>query len=142
MPMLVSKLVTIPRIGALPAMALLLWSLGTTAGCSSKKVVLGEQCPSPASGNATVQGDDLGLSVYGTTCAPCDDGDQAEYDSNGCPVFVTFESCGGDICMGTLLIKAPPTNGGVAADGGEDAGRDDAASDAGNHVGDEDDGGV
>jgi hypothetical protein len=100
------------------------------ASCSDDKLVLGEQCPSPFSGNASIAagdaGSDGGTPLYGTSCAPCD-GTGLELDSDGCPVFVTFESCGGDICIGHQLLRQPPD---------EDAGADEDAGEAREDAGD------
>jgi hypothetical protein len=105
-------------------LALTLWS------CSDDEVVVGEQCPSPYSGNASVEpgdaGSDAGARIYGTSCAPCADS-EVELDAKGCPVYVTFASCGGDICLGSQLIRQRPE---------EDAGADEDAGEAREDAGD------
>lgn len=93
------------------------------AACSNQKVVLGTQCPAPSNPRAQVRtGMDAGVStpIYGTSCAPCDSA-KPEYDASGCPIFVTFDSCGGDICIGnTRVVRLVPDAG--TADGGDDDG--------------------
>jgi hypothetical protein len=86
--------------------------------CSNKQVVVGEQCPGPYSGHATLAKNAGKASVFGTSCAPCK-ADSVRLDKNGCPIFVTFGSCGGDICVGDLRISPPPPNAGM---GEQDAG--------------------
>jgi hypothetical protein len=89
--------------------------------CSAKHFVVGEQCPSPLSGDAAIAGGDAGGNVlFGTSCArktgsPC--GGVTRLDKRGCPIFVTFDTCGGDICLGDQLIPRPD-----AGSTGEDAG--------------------
>jgi hypothetical protein len=117
---------------SIAASALACWCLGA---CSSEDVVVAEQCPSPLDSRATIdQGMDGGLDagsdagrplVYGTSCAPCE-GSKPRLDSRGCPIFVTFESCGGDICFGPALVTRPEVDAGTdpldAGDTPEDAG--------------------
>jgi hypothetical protein len=110
--------------------ALACWCFGA---CSSEDVVVAEQCPSPLDSRATIDpGMDAGLDagvalIYGTSCAPCVGGTQ-RLDSRGCPIFVTFESCGGDICFGPTLVTRPEIDAGTdpletdAGDTPEDAG--------------------
>ena len=121
-------------LGSIAASALACWCLGA---CSSEDVVVAEQCPSPRDSRATVDpgmdggaaaGSDAGLPlVYGTSCAPCD-GSEPRLDSRGCPIFVTFDSCGGDICLGSVLVTQPEADAGTdpldtdAGDAPEDAG--------------------
>jgi hypothetical protein len=97
-----------------------------TISCSDDKVTLGAQCPSPRSEDASVEGDaGAGPSaIYGTSCAPCIAG-RARVDARGCPMFVTFESCGGDICLGGQRVsRAADADAGSDGDAGaaEDAG--------------------
>ena len=120
--------------GHLGMRALALWAVLACCACSEERV-LGEQCPGPFSGNATIapyaDGGEPGLgTVFGTHCAPCDEG-EPELDADGCPVFVTFASCGGDICIGPRLIalddEPPSTDDG----GGDDAGAEPDEADGG-----------
>ncbi|MGD8860340.1 MAG: hypothetical protein PVI30_10020 [Myxococcales bacterium] len=99
-------------------------------GCS-EEVVLGEQCPSPVTGEATVDSlADGGVAppevFYGTSCAPCDS-DEVRLDEHGCPIYVTFATCGGDICVDGRLFqfRPPPLDGEAGVD--DDAGIDDDA---------------
>ena len=101
------------------------WALGCVAvlalalaAGSGDDVTLGWQWWSASSGKAT-------LAPGGTSCAPCET-DDVELDPSGCPVLVTWDSCGGDICIGRVLLQVPSADAG-ASDGG-DAG--DAAADA------------
>jgi hypothetical protein len=119
---------------SIAASALACWCFGA---CSSENVVVAEQCPSPFDSRATIApgmdggsdaGSDAGLPlVYGTSCAPCE-GSKPRLDSRGCPIFVTFESCGGDICFGPALVTRPDADAGAdsldtdAGDAAEDAG--------------------
>lgn len=91
----------------------LLW---VALGCGDE-ITLGGQCPNPATGKATVMGG--AAPIYGTSCAPCDR--PIELDARGCPKLVTFESCGGDICIGSARISAGRD---------EDAGEDDGGAEA------------
>jgi hypothetical protein len=86
--------------------------------CSSGERVLGERCPNPyvEDSGASVP-DGAPSEFYGTSCAPCD-GDEIRLDARGCPIYVTFESCGGDVCLGGLPVTSGP-------DGDDDAGSDD-----------------
>jgi hypothetical protein len=116
-----------PRQTAVAACALL--SAALLGACSSEHIVVGEQCPSPYSGHATTAGDAGQAALYGTSCAtqgstPCRG--PVRLDKRGCPVYVTFDSCGGAICLGDQLVPLPP-DAGMA---GEDAGREE---DAGAH---------
>ena len=90
------------------------------AGCGGKDIALGEQCPSPFSGRATVIGDARLASGFGTGCAPC--GNEVRLDSDGCPIYYAPGACaGGNLCLfGLELVEFP-------AD--EDAGRPDASDD-------------
>ena len=89
-------------VGCLACAALVVVLAGA---CSNKQVVVGEQCPGPYSGHATLAIKDAGkASVFGTSCAPCK-ADAVRLDKRGCPIFVTFDSCGGDICVGDLRIS-------------------------------------
>lgn len=83
------------------------------AGCTNDRVELGEQCPSPDNPSATTErGMDAGLPlIYATSCAPCDD-PQPRLDARGCPIYVTFESCGGDICVGRVRFSPPSLDAG------------------------------
>jgi hypothetical protein len=119
---------------SIAASALACWCLGA---CSSEDVVVAEQCPSPLDSRATIDpamdggsdaGADAGVArVYGTSCAPCE-GSTPRLDSRGCPIFVTFDSCGGDICFGPALVTRPEADAGTdpldtdAGDTPEDAG--------------------
>jgi hypothetical protein len=110
------------------------WCLG---GCSDEKVVVAEQCPGPHDSRATIDpgmaapvdgGLDAGLAeVYGTSCAPCE-GSEPRLDARGCPIFVTFESCGGDICFGSVRVTVSDPDAGTdpldtdAGEAVEDAG--------------------
>ena len=90
----------------LQALMLVLGCLPVWAGCSGKHIVAGEQCLSPYSDKAKEQSaEGGGAALYGTSCAPCKAND-IKYDKRGCPKYVTFESCGGDICLaGSLLTQ-------------------------------------
>ena len=112
--------------------------------CTDDEVIVGSQCPSAPSGRATLAKDAGPALLYGTSCAPCA-GDKVTLDVHGCPVLVTWASCGGDICVGHQLLPRPSLDGGPSADGG-DAGGDasadaggagDASSDAGSHTDDD-----
>ena len=89
------------------------------SACTSKKLVLGEQCPRAGTEGSSLAPDaSLGSGVYGTSCAPCDG--RVEYDDRGCPVLVTWESCGGDICIGNALVPRTPLDAGSEEDGGDE----------------------
>jgi hypothetical protein len=89
-------------------------------GCSSDDAVIGERCPHPSTGKATIAGN-VAASMYGTSCAPCDA--DPEFDERGCPVLVTFESCGGrNICLGSVEVAPPEEDDAGAEDGGQDGG--------------------
>ena len=102
---------------------LLLGCLPVLFGCS-KHVVAGEQCLSPYSDKAKEQAAESGAAaLYGTSCAPCKTND-IKYDKRGCPKYVTFESCGGDICFAGIRLTQhgdedageQPADAGPAAD--------------------------
>lgn len=105
--------------------------------CTDDEVTVGSQCPAGPSGRATLAPDAGPAIAYGTSCAPCK-GDEVKLDAQGCPVLVTWQSCGGDICIGEQLLPQPVLDAG--ADGGPDGGPD-AGPDAGPDGGDEDAGG-
>jgi len=90
--------------------------------CTDDKVTVGSQCPAAPSGRATLAPDAGPSLVYGTHCAPCDSAEKL--DAHGCPVLVTWASCGGDICIGKQLLPQP------VLDAGADAGLDAAGPDA------------
>ena len=94
--------------------------------CTSDNVTVGAQCPTPASGRATVAPDAGTIPVYGTSCAPCDARD-IKLDARGCPELVTWQSCGGDICIGNQRLARPMLDAGSDDDGGSegDAGEED-----------------
>jgi hypothetical protein len=99
------------------------------AACSAKHVVVGSQCPSPHSGLAKyVGGDAGGAALFGTSCAPCGSG-REKFDTHGCPIYVTFGSCGGDICLGDQIIRQPGVTG--AEDGGDEGDAASAKGDSG-----------
>ena len=105
---------------------LLVWvAVGTVLGACSERRIIGEQCPSPFSGHATIEGDAGDAVIYGTSCAPCDK-PHPKLDARGCPIFVTFESCGGDICAGGVRISridaGTEEDGGAEDGGGEEDG--------------------
>jgi hypothetical protein len=87
------------------------------AACSSSEHVVGDQCPSPYSSTAgykaTVRDRDGSKGYFGTSCAPCRADDQIKYDKRGCPIFVTFETCGGPVCLAGYEVDLP-----AASDGG------------------------
>lgn len=93
--------------------------------CTDDDVTLGSQCPSGGSGRATLAPGAEPSPVYGTSCAPCDT-DDIQLDAKGCPVLVTWASCGGAICVGELTLPVPPLDGG--ADAGPDASTPDAST--------------
>ena len=105
------------RVGWVVAWASLLQGLGA---CTSERVV-GDQCPGPYDPTAEVQG---GIAdentTIGTSCAPCKS--NARLDARGCPTYVTFESCGGDICIGSQRIARDLLDASVVeSDGGDDS---------------------
>lgn len=109
---------TIHRGAFVCSIAATAWLLAT-GGCSNSKVITGEQCPGPYSASATLASQDAGRTdIYGTSCAPCD-GTGTRFDAQGCPIFVTFESCGGDICIGPQPVRR------AMLPDDEDAGADD-----------------
>src|SRR5204862_5381798 len=85
------------------AARLLVLCLVAIAACSSSEHVVGDQCPSPYSDmagyKATVRDRDGSKGYFGTSCAPCKPDDQIKLDKRGCPIFVTFETCGGPVCL-------------------------------------------
>jgi hypothetical protein len=95
-------------------------------GCSDE-VEIGRQCPSPVTGEATVDPlPDGGVAppeiFYGTSCAPCE-GDAVRTDERGCPIYVTFATCGGgDICVDGRQFQFRPSSGDDDAGVGDDAG--------------------
>jgi hypothetical protein len=100
-------------------------SLVLAAACSSSEHVVGEQCPSPYSGNATVRGPNADKAgFFGTSCAPCKADDAIKLDARGCPIFYTFETCGGPVCLNGYEIVIPAeSDGGAENDSGaEDSG--------------------
>jgi hypothetical protein len=100
--------------------------LAALNACSSSNHVVGDQCPSPYSGEATVRGPNAASAqFFGTSCAPCKADAKIKYDRRGCPIFVTFESCGGPVCLSGYEIKQPAEiDGGGENDSGaeEDSG--------------------
>ena len=110
-----------------------LFALTLLAACKGERAILGEQCPRPGSPGSTVAKGSGPSQVYGTSCAPCE-GDEVKYDDMGCPTYVTWASCNGDICIGGELIPRPRPDAGSRDGGGdEDAGSDE---DAGRSSGD------
>ena len=104
------------------------------AACKGDDVTLGSQCSSGSSGRATLAPGAEPSVVYGTSCAPCNP-DDVQLDPRGCPVLVTWESCGGAICIGGDLLPAPvadagPSDGGDAGDAAVDGGDASVAVDA------------
>ena len=90
------------------------------AAACGEDVRVGVRCPSPyASGASILPAPDGGTKsvLYGTSCAPCDSADEPRRDANGCPTYVTFASCGGDICLFGELIERPSDNDGGVEDG-------------------------
>lgn len=96
--------------------------------CSSSEHVVGDQCPSPYSNNrsakATVRDPGGAMGFFGTSCAPCKADAPIKLDKRGCPIFVTFETCGGPVCLNGYEIAVPTEN-----DGGAD--NDSGAGDSG-----------
>jgi hypothetical protein len=92
--------------------------------CSSSEHVVGDQCPSPYSDMATVRDRSGAKGFFGTSCAPCKADAPIHFDKRGCPVFVTFETCGGPVCLNGYEIAVPAEN-----DGGAD--NDSGAHDSG-----------
>lgn len=97
-------------------------------GACTEDRVVGERCPNPffEDGGATLGRGAEPSSFYGTSCAPCD-GDPIRLDARGCPIYVTFESCGGDVCIGNVLVRQGIGDAGLdaAAGGDEDGGASD-----------------
>ncbi len=93
-------------------------------GCSARHIAVGVQCPSPYTGHATIAGGDAGQeTLFGTSCAakgsdPCSG--ELQLDKDGCPTFVTFGSCGGDICLGDQLIQRSADAGSAGEDAGSE----------------------
>jgi hypothetical protein len=101
--------------------------------CSSEERVLGERCRNPyEEDSGATRSDGAAIDFYGTSCAPCD-ADDIRLDARGCPIYVTFESCGGDICLGDVPVRLTPQ----AEDAGID---DDAGTDEDGGSGEEDSG--
>ena len=102
------------------------------AACS-KQLQLGEQCPAPGTPGSSVAPDSgTGNIVFGTRCAPCDE--PVRYDKHGCPKYVTWASCGGDICIGSSLVPAPSSMIDAGMIGDEDGGEADSAVPAGDEL--------
>jgi len=89
--------------------------------CSSEERVLGERCRNPYTQDDDVTlSDGGGSDFFGTSCAPCD-ADDIRLDDEGCPIYVTFASCGGDICLGDVPVTmTPEVDAGVDDDAGAD----------------------
>ena len=107
-----------------PRLAVTLLLCATGSGCGSDKILVGVQCPSPYTDNASyAPGVDLGVPIYffGTSCAPCD-GEPLELDDQGCPIYVTPQSCGGNVCLLGAELRTPSDmdDGGVEEDAGDD----------------------
>ena len=111
--------------GAGQALVLVLLLVLSTA-CSGDRAVLGEQCPHPNAPGATLAKGAGRSEVYGTSCAPC--GRKPRFDEQGCPVYVTWASCGGDICIGGALVERPKPDAGSDAGPDADAGGDEDAA--------------
>lgn len=130
-------------------------ALGALSVSCDEEVVVGTQCPSPFSGMASVETPpDAGKAYfYGTSCAPCSPDDELTLDDDGCPTYVTFSQCGGDVCLFGLRVAAPVKDAGTSDASTRDAGDDDAGAepvgdqdagvvdDAGQSAGQEEDGG-
>jgi len=116
-------MLTIATLAGRVRVALVASSL-VLAACSSKTFVVATQCPSPLGGHASIAGGDAGDNVlFGMTCArktgaPCRDA--AKLDKHGCPIFVTFDTCGGDICLGNQLIPRADAGPGSEEDAGSE----------------------
>lgn len=98
--------------------------LGLLAACEGDPAILGDQCPNPGARGSSLARDAGSSNVFGTSCAPCK---PTRYDEQGCPIYVTWASCGGDICIGSRVIPVPRGDAGPG-DGGsgdEDAGASD-----------------
>ena len=114
-----------PVPGPCPRLAATLLLCVTAAGCSDHKVLVGVQCPSPyyTTNASYAPGVDLGAPThfYGTSCAPCDR-EPLELDDQGCPIYVTPQSCGGNVCLLGAELRPPPDmdDGGVEEDAGDD----------------------
>lgn len=98
------------------------WLAWLCVAACGQDVRVGAMCPSPYTGEATVDPGPDGSTtsvLYGTSCAPCDSAARVRVDRDGCPIYVTLESCGGDVC----LFGAP-----IARSRDDDAGADDAGA--------------
>jgi hypothetical protein len=86
------------------------------SACKEDRLV-GERCPSPhlPDGGATLARGAVESGFYGTSCAPCE-GDRIRLDDRGCPIYVTFESCGGDVCVGGVPVSRGLPDAGARAD--------------------------
>lgn len=95
------------------------------SACTEDRVV-GDRCPSPyvPDGGATLARGAGRSDFYGTSCAPCD-GDTLRLDAHGCPVYVTFQSCGGDVCIGGVRVREGLPDAGLDGAIDEDGGADD-----------------
>jgi hypothetical protein len=107
------------------------WVLGAVGlalvgACSGERAILGEQCPKPGTRGATLAKDAGRAEIYGTTCAPCTG--KTRFDAQGCPIYVTWASCGGDICIGSEVIPEPKPDGGGDSGIDDDAGSDEDAA--------------
>jgi hypothetical protein len=102
------------------------------SACKEDRLV-GERCPSPhlPDGGATLARGAEPSGFYGTSCAPCED-DSVRLDARGCPIYVTFESCGGDVCIGGVPVSQGRPDAGAGEDASIDedggAGEDDAGT--------------
>lgn len=103
-----------------------LWLPFLCATACGQDVRVGVLCPSPYAGRATVDPSPDGSTasqVYGTSCAPCDPTARVRVDADGCPIYVTFASCGGDVCLfGELIQRSGVDDAGVDDAGAEDGG--------------------
>jgi hypothetical protein len=92
------------------------------SACKEDRLV-GERCPSPylADGGATLARGAEPSAFYGTSCAPCDE-NRIRLDDRGCPIYVTFDSCGGDVCIGGVPVSRELPDAGEDASVDEDGG--------------------
>lgn len=101
------------------------WFAWLCVAACGHDVRVGALCPSPHTGRATVDpGPDGGRTsaFYGTSCAPCDPAARVRVDRDGCPIYVTFESCGGDLCLfGDSFTRSGDDDAGADDGGVEDA---------------------
>jgi hypothetical protein len=126
---------------ALGRVALLVMFALLAAACSRKQIVVGSQCPSPYGKNASyAAGVARGAALYGTSCPPCT-ASRIKLDKRGCPIYVTFDSCGGDICLGDQRLERP-LDAGLGADAAREADAARAGEDAGKEQQQEDAGGL